>query len=223
MIDDMRIKWEDLKGKHVRIKNTIQLPLLNNETNALVLDVNTNCKKVKIRFEGAIEGVCFSILKDYTLTAGRSLREDSGCRKELLSRYRFVRELTKWEKLEFEVTDYIDGFYDKSGIDFNSEIKAKSKAECEYMQKYAEFKMEEYLPMKSIAVFVFVGILTSQIPFIIGTNAPVLILLSPEDAYRSAMLSFLLISIAIYSWYLKYRKRYQELILRLEARILSDS
>ena len=213
----MKIKWEDLKGKHVRIKNTIQLPLLNlplnDEINALVLDVHPIDKKVKLRFEGEGEGVWFSILKDgYTQT------------ELMFTRYRFIRELTKWEKLEFEVADYIGGFYDESGIDFNSDIKTKSKAECEYMQKSANFKIELFLPIKTIAASLFGFILASKIDLAVESGTPpISILFSPKVANLLLMLFFLSLSIAIYGWYLKYRKRYQELILRLEARILSDS
>ena len=194
MTENKGINWENLKGKHIRIKNIRPIPLFINETDTLVLEVNDS--KVILRDKGTKNEVSYSILND----GYNTLREG----KFTIPRYRFVRELTKWEILEFEVDDYIGGFYNKSKINFDSEIITKSKEECEYMQKSAKFEMEEHIPIRNIA------------GFIIG-----LIFLSEVIKTEVEIWFYLLISIILYLSYYWYRKRYTELILKLEARILS--
>ena len=115
-----------------------------------------------------------------------------------------MRELTKWEILEFKVADYIDGFYNESEINFDDELITVSKEECEYMQKSAEFEIEEDLPIKNIAGF-FIG----------------LIFLSEVTKTEVEIWIYLLIGLFFYLHYYWYRKRYTELILKLEAKIIS--
>ncbi|MCK4798256.1 MAG: hypothetical protein KAT05_12820 [Spirochaetes bacterium] len=193
MTENKGTNWENLKGKYIRIKTVRYLPLLINETDALVLEVND--KKVKLRNKGNKIEVSYSVLNDgyNTLRGGW-----------LAPKQRFMRELTKWEILEFEVADYIGGFYNKSGINFDDELITVSKEECEYMQKSAEFEMEEHLPIKNIAGFIIALIFFSEV---IKTEVEIWF--------------YLLFGIFFYLHYYWYRKRYTELILKLEARILS--
>ena len=193
MTENKGTNWENLKGKYIRIKTVRYLPLLINETDALVLEVND--KKVKLRNKGNKIEVSYSVLNDgyNTLRGGW-----------LAPKQRFMRELTKWEILEFEVADYIGGFYGESEINFDDELITKSKEECEYMQKSAKFEIEEYFPIKYIASFIISLIFFSGV---IKTDVDTWI--------------YLLIGFIFYLHYYWYRKRYNELILKLEARILS--
>ena len=194
MTENKGTNWENLKGKHIRIENTRSLPLFINETDTLVLDVND--RKVKLRDKGNKIEVSYSILDD----GYNTLREAWFT----FPRYRFMRELTKWEILEFKVADYIDGFYNESEINFDDELITVSKEECEYMQKSAEFEIEEDLPIKNIAGF-FIG----------------LIFLSEVTKTEVEIWIYLLIGLFFYLHYYWYRKRYTELILKLEAKIIS--
>ncbi len=129
-------------------------------------------------------------------------------------KYKFLRELTELEKLEFEVADYIGGFYDESEIDFDSKIRTKSKAECEYMKKSANFELEKYFSMKKIAVFS------------IGLNFTSILTQKSDIFLLSSGLFPVLILLLVFFWiladYLGNRRRYKELTLKLEARILSE-
>lgn len=219
MADYKEPEWKNLKNKYVRIKNigtfylpvevSLIVPQLIVPFNVLVLDADD--KKVKLRPEGHELELHCSILKNGVL------KDDDNYFS--FHKYNFLKELTKWEKLEFEVSDYVGGIYDKLGVDFDSEIKTKSKIECEYMQKSANFKLEQYLPMKGIAIFLLGMVLTSKIDFILPSDAR--LLLSPKIASTLLMVVFLLFIFAIYLNYTIYRRRYQELILKLEAIILT--
>lgn len=216
MVDD-KPEWKDLKNKCVRIKDIgkfylpievdLLVPYLIVPFNVLILDVDD--KKIKFRPEGKDYELHCSILKDGVL------KED-----DLFSvrKYKFLKELTKWEILNFEVADYIGGIYDESETDFDSKIRTKSKIECEYMQKSANFNLEKYFPIKRLAVFLFGLILYSKIDF---KSFKPIFPLSSEVSSSLWMLSLILFIFIISLSYFRYRRRYQELILKLEARILS--
>ena len=117
--------------------------------------------------------------------------------------YKYINSLNKCEILRFEVADFLA--FGKS-VDFHS----KTIAECKYMKQCANFEMEMHNPAKSYAVF-FVGLI-----FLSNYN---------EITNISSIIPsivFLLLGIFAYLDYLKHRSRYAELILKLEARILSE-
>lgn len=194
MNENKGFNWENLKGKYIRIKDARHLPFLINEIDTLVLEVNDS--KVKLRDKGNKIEVSHTILND----GYNTLREAWFT----IPRNRFMRELTKQEILEFKVADYIGGFYDESGINFDDEVITLSKEECEYMQKSAGFEIEEYLPIRKIAVFIF-GLISY----------------SKYTETEIKIWIYLLFGFIFYMYYYWYRKRYTELILKLEARILS--
>jgi hypothetical protein len=222
MSDETIIEWKTLINKYVRIKEmgkfnlprevTSLVPQLIVPFNVLVLDADDN--NVKLRHEGNKGELHCKILKNGVLK-----EQDEWFS---ILKYKFLRELTKWEILEFEVADYIGGFYDESEIDFDSKIRTKLKSECEYMQKSANFKLEQYYPIKGLALFLFGLILSSKIDLRAKPSDPLLFLLPLDWISSLTMMLFLLLIFVIYLGYLKYRRRYQELILMLEARILSN-
>ncbi len=98
--------WKDQVGKYVWIKDRVKIPLLTNSWAVSVLEVHPSGKKVKLRGEGTEEEIWYRILKNGEI-------------KEhwyTINSYKFVRLLSKWEKLEFEVSDYIGDITD---IDFD--------------------------------------------------------------------------------------------------------
>ena len=113
--------------------------------------------------------------------------------------YKYINILNKCEILRFEVADFLA--FGKS-VDFHS----KTIAECKYMKQCANFEMEMHNPAKSYAAFLVGLIILPNYNKI--TNIPSIV--------------FLLFGIYSYLYYLKHRSRYAELILKLEARILSE-
>lgn len=193
MVNNEKNKWKDLIGEYVQIEDKIKIPLAINVLTVVVLDVHPSGKKVKLRNKGDSEEVWYKL-------------SDKGELKEhwySLSRYKFVRLLSKWEKLEFEVADYIGDV--SENIDFYS----KTITECKYMKQYAIFEMEQYLPMKSIALFL-IGLMFSS-------NASYYTTITTLPMWTAWFLSFI-----FYIIYNNTRSKFHEIILKIEARILSE-
>lgn len=193
MTSDEKDKWKDLIGEYVQIEDKIKIPLAINVLRVVVLDVHASGKKVKLRNEGDWEEVW------YKLSGKGELKEHWYS----LSRYKFVRLLSKWEKLEFEVADYIGDI--SKNIDFDS----KTIAECKYMKQYATFEMEQYVPMKSIALFL-IGLMFSS-------SASIYTTITTLPMWTAWLLSFI-----FYLSYRHHRSKFHEIILKIEARILSE-
>ena len=192
MANEKKNKWNGLIGKYVRIEQKIKIPLSNDNLVVKVLEIHPSGKKVLLRNKGGSEEIWYTILKKGELKDWYSIQ-----------RYKFVRLLSRWEELEFEVSDYIGSVTEE--IDFDS----KTIAECKYMKQYATFEMEQYVPFGSIAAFLFALILSSD-----ASNY--------STITRLPIWTALLLGILFYIQYRHHRSRFHEIILKIEAKILSD-
>lgn len=193
MVNHEKNKWKDLIDEYVWIEDKIKIPLLSKALAVLVLEVHPSGKKVKLRSKGIQE-------EDwYYISHNGELKK----RWYSISPYKFVRLLSKWEKLEFEVADYI------SDVSENIDFDSKTITECKYMKQYAIFEMEQYLPMKSIALFL-IGLMFSS-------NASYYTTITTLPMWTAWLLSFI-----FYIGYHNTRSKFHEIILKIEARILSE-
>ena len=130
--------------------------------------------------------------------------------------------LSKWEKLEVEVADYIA---EVSDIDF----KSKTITECKYMQKNASFEIETYQPLRSIGIYLFGGFSSYYATYTYLPSNDILWISNfiPKSVIIliGKLFTFILIFSIPYLFYQAYQEhhsKYIDLILKLEARILSD-
>lgn len=193
MASEMKNKWNELIGKYVRIELKIKIPRFNDNLVVKVLEIHPSGKKVLLRNKGESEEIWYTILKKGELKDWYSIQ-----------RYKFVRLLSRWEELEFEVSDYIGSVTDEIDLD------SKTIAECKYMKQYATFEMEQYVPFGSIAVFLFALILSSD-----ASNYSTITRLPIWTAW--------LLGIVLYIVYRHHRGRFHEIILKIETKILSDN
>lgn len=122
--------------------------------------------------------------------------------KDGLLKFVILRRLTKWEILDFIVYDFISGFYDDCEYKIDVLVNSKSKEECLYMQKSSNYAIERFLPSKMLYVIIF-GIVIGAI--------------SKEPNY--GVLFTLLCGVFFYYKYHNHRKRYHQILLKLEANI----
>lgn len=154
-----------------------------------VLIFNRKEKSLSFRYEGGTEHTDASISSNDVFKDG------------LFNKYVILRRLTKWEILDFIVYDFISGFYDNCEHEIDLLINSKSKEECLYMQKSSNYAIERFLPIKML--YVIFGIAIGQI--------------SEASAY--AMLFIFLFGVFVYYTYHNHRKRYHQILLKLEANI----
>lgn len=188
---DGNFNWKDQVGKYVWIEGVSKIPLLEidipRDKRNVILVLDASDKKVK-----AIQKNSGELL--YNITDKGELKLGF----PYIRRYKFSGYLTESQKLDMEVANHIAGISD---ID----VDKKEIKDCKYMQKSANFELEQYFHIKLLAT-IFLGIIFAFIA---------------TDTKTNILIGFLVLFFLYYVYY-QYRKRCNELILKLEARILSE-